>query len=166
MYWKRHARKQSYLDWRNWIRPWKTSCKMLFPGARESMHPNFSSFHFTVWWVTLHQGLLCALSCSKHSPMQHCIICDMPQNTGCGIKKSPIWEANKFKTKEDTANVFFYFRKVHRMPFYINVFWTKHHSSGGLEYWYTDVASLGSCPWPWEWQQFPVRDSEVWGRCS
>ena len=24
------------------------------------------------------------------------------------------------------------------MPFYINVFWTKHHSSGGLEYWYTD----------------------------
>ena len=22
------------------------------------------------------------------------------------------------------------------MPFYINVFWTNHHSSGGLEYWY------------------------------
>ena len=42
--------------------------------------------------------------------------------TGCGRKKSPIWEANKFKTKEDTANVFFYFWKVHRMPFYINVF--------------------------------------------
>ena len=70
-------------------------------------------------------------------------------STGCGRKKSPIWEANKFKTKEDTANVF-YFWKVHRMPFYINVFWTKHHSSSGLEYWYTDVASLGSCPWPWE----------------
>ena len=55
----------------------------------------------------------------------------------------------------------FYFWKVHRMPFYINSFWTKHHSSGGLEYWYTDVASLGSCPWPWEsfqvqWQQLPV----------
>ena len=43
-------------------------------------------------------------------------------NTGCGRKKSPIWEANKFKTKEDTANVFFYFWKVHKMPFYINVF--------------------------------------------
>ena len=43
-------------------------------------------------------------------------------HTGCGRKKSPIWEANKFKTKEDTAKVFFYFRKVHRMPFYINVF--------------------------------------------
>ena len=42
--------------------------------------------------------------------------------TECGRKKSPIWEANKFKTKEDTANVFFYFWKVHRMPFYINVF--------------------------------------------
>jgi len=26
---------------------------------------------------------------------------------GCSRKKSPIWEANKFKTKEDTANVFF-----------------------------------------------------------
>jgi len=69
--------------------------------------------------------------------------------TGCGRKNSPIWKANKFKTKEDTANVF-YFWKAHRMPFYINVFWTKHHSSGGLEYWYTCVASLGSCPWPWE----------------
>ena len=28
-------------------------------------------------------------------------------STGCGRKKSPIWEANKFKTKEDTANFFF-----------------------------------------------------------
>ena len=27
--------------------------------------------------------------------------------TGCGKKKSLIWEANKFKSKEDTANVFF-----------------------------------------------------------
>ena len=69
-------------------------------------------------------------------------------STGCGRKNSPIWETNKFETKEDT--VIFYFWKLHRMPFYINVFWTKHHSSGGLEYWYTDVASLGSCPWPWE----------------
>ena len=25
------------------------------------------------------------------------------------------------------------------MSFYNNVFWTNHHSSGGLEYWYTDV---------------------------
>jgi hypothetical protein len=30
------------------------------------------------------------------------------ENTGCGRKKSPIWEANKFKTKEDTANVFLF----------------------------------------------------------
>ena len=29
--------------------------------------------------------------------------------TGYGRKKSPIWEANKFKTKEDTANVTFLF---------------------------------------------------------
>ena len=29
-------------------------------------------------------------------------------DTGCGRKKSPIWEANKFKTKEDTANVFLF----------------------------------------------------------
>jgi len=29
--------------------------------------------------------------------------------TGCGRKNCPIWEANKFKTKEDTANVFFLF---------------------------------------------------------
>ena len=28
--------------------------------------------------------------------------------TGCGRKKSPIWEANKFKTKEDTANDFLF----------------------------------------------------------
>ena len=28
---------------------------------------------------------------------------------GCGRKKSPILEANKFKTKEDTANIFFLF---------------------------------------------------------
>ena len=54
------------------------------------------------------------------------------------------------KRKKIRQRFFFYFRKVHRMPFYINVFWTKHHSSGGLEYWNTDVTSLGSCPWPWE----------------
>jgi len=29
------------------------------------------------------------------------------QHTGYGRKNSPIWEANKFKTKVDTANVFF-----------------------------------------------------------
>jgi len=29
-------------------------------------------------------------------------------STGCGRKNSPIWEANKFKTKEDTANVFLF----------------------------------------------------------
>jgi len=28
--------------------------------------------------------------------------------TECGRKKSPIWEANKIETKEDTANVFLF----------------------------------------------------------
>ena len=28
--------------------------------------------------------------------------------TGCGRKNAPIWEANKFKTKEDTGNVFLF----------------------------------------------------------
>jgi hypothetical protein len=63
---------------------------------------------------------------------------------------SPIWETNKFETKEDTANAFFYFCKVHIMTFYIYVFVSRPLSSGGLEYWYTYLASLGSCPWPWE----------------
>jgi len=31
-----------------------------------------------------------------------------PHTTGCGRKNSPIWEENKFKTKEDTANVFLF----------------------------------------------------------
>ena len=61
------------------------------------------------------------------------IICTLKVQ-GNGRKNSPIWEANKFETKEDTASVFFYLWKVHRMLFYINVFWTKQHSSGGLEY--------------------------------
>ena len=44
-------------------------------------------------------------------------------NTGYGRKNSPIWEANKFEKKEDTANVFFYyFWKVHRTSLYIDVF--------------------------------------------
>ena len=32
--------------------------------------------------------------------------------TGCGRKNSPIWEANKFKTKEDTANVFLFLERT------------------------------------------------------
>ena len=36
-----------------------------------------------------------------------CMTVRNPHYTGCGRKKSPIWEANKFKSKEDTANVFF-----------------------------------------------------------
>ena len=34
---------------------------------------------------------------------------DFYQTTGYSRKNSPIWEANKFETKEDTANVFFFF---------------------------------------------------------
>jgi hypothetical protein len=30
------------------------------------------------------------------------------QTTECGRKKRPIWEANKFETKKDTANVFLF----------------------------------------------------------
>ena len=38
-------------------------------------------------------------------PLLWAASCEARLNTGCGRKKSPIWEANKFKTKEDTANV-------------------------------------------------------------
>ena len=34
------------------------------------------------------------------------------RSTGCGRKNSPIWEANKFKTKEDTANVFLFLERT------------------------------------------------------
>jgi CDGSH-type Zn-finger protein len=34
------------------------------------------------------------------------------QYTGCGRKMSPICEANKFKTKEDTANVFIFLESI------------------------------------------------------
>jgi len=52
---------------------------------------------------------------------RYCVL--VQASTGCGRKNSPVWEANKFEIKEDTANVFFFnFWKVHRMPFYINVF--------------------------------------------
>jgi hypothetical protein len=37
---------------------------------------------------------------------QHLHHAHSESNTGCGRKNSPIWEANKLKTKEDTANVF------------------------------------------------------------
>ena len=33
--------------------------------------------------------------------------------TGCGRKNSPIWEANKFKTKEDMANIFLFLESTH-----------------------------------------------------
>jgi len=36
-----------------------------------------------------------------------CVSCCGP-STGCGRKNSPIWEANKFKTKDDTANIFLF----------------------------------------------------------
>ena len=34
--------------------------------------------------------------------------------TGCGRKNAPIWEANKFKTKEDTANVFLFLESTQK----------------------------------------------------
>ena len=63
-------------------------------------------------------------------------------------ERSPLFGKLINSKPKKIRQTFFYFWKVHRMPFYINMFWTNHHSSGGLEY--TDVASLGSCPWPWE----------------
>ncbi len=79
--------------------------------------------------------------------------------TGCGRKKSPIWEANKFKTKEDTANVFLLFpgstqnavlhqRVLNKTSLKWRPWILIHWCS--LEYWYTDVAPLCSCPWPWQ----------------
>ena len=65
-------------------------------------------------------------------------------------ERTPLFEKRINSKPKKIRQMFFYFWKEHRMPFYINVFWTKHHSSGGLEYWYTDVASLRGCPWPWE----------------
>ena len=63
-----------------------------------------------------------------------CVYMYVNISTGCGRKNSTIWEANKFKIKEDTQ-LFFCFWKEHRMPFYINVFGRNRHSTGGLEYW-------------------------------
>ena len=75
----------------------------------------------------------------------------------CGVmftqgatERTPLFEKRINSKPKKIRQMFFYSWKAHRMPFYINVFWTKHHSIGGLEYWYTDVASLGSCLWPWE----------------
>ena len=65
-------------------------------------------------------------------------------------ERTPLLEKRINSKPKKIRQMFFYFWKEHRMPFYINVFWTKLHSSGGLEYWYTDVVSLGSCPWRWE----------------
>ena len=65
-------------------------------------------------------------------------------------ERSPLFGKLINSKPKKIRQIFFYFWKVHRMPFYINVFWTKHRSSGELEYWHTDVVSLGSCPWPWE----------------
>ena len=87
------------------------------------------SYHFQPWDSKTRLALLTNPAYSLCSMSQTNCYTHSYENTGCGRKKCPIWEANKFKTKEDKANVFFYFWKVHRMPFYINVFWTKHHSS-------------------------------------
>ena len=100
-----------------------------------SKNPNVS--HYVIrkaevrWYITLldiRKIILTVGHIRRDGLHRHC------SNTGCGRKNSPIWEANKFKIKE-IRQMFFYFWKSHRMPFYINVFWTNHHSSGGLEYW-------------------------------
>ena len=56
-------------------------------------------------------------------------------------ERTPLFEKRINSKPKKIWQMFFYFWKAHRTPFYINVFWTNHHSSGGLEYWYTDVAS-------------------------
>jgi hypothetical protein len=55
--------------------------------------------------------------------------------TGCSRKNSPIWEANKFETKEDTANVLFFISgKYTECRFTLTCFEQNVTSSGGLEY--------------------------------
>jgi len=39
-------------------------------------------------------------------------------NTGCGRKNSPILEANKFKKKEDTANIFLFLESTENAVLY------------------------------------------------
>jgi len=77
-------------------------------------------------------------------------IATINSNIQGATERTPLFGKLIFRNQRRYGKCFFHFWKVHRMPFYIDVFWTKHHSSGSLEYWYTDVASLGSCPWPWE----------------
>ena len=55
-------------------------------------------------------------------------------------ERTPLFEKRINSKPKKIRQMFFYFWKANRMPFYINVFWINHHSSGGLEYWYTDVA--------------------------
>ena len=78
------------------------------------------------------------------------IQCRSSHTIQSAAERTPLFEKRMNSKSKKIRQMFFYFWKEQRMPFYINVFWTKHHSSGGLEYWYTDVASLGSCWWPWE----------------
>jgi len=52
----------------------------------------------------------------------------------CGAERTPLFEKRINSKPKKIWKCYFYFRKAHGMPFYINVFQTKHHSSGDLEY--------------------------------
>jgi len=49
------------------------------------------------------------LRCSGYDAASPFLRHTVKPHTGCSRKNSPIWEANKFETKEDTVNVFFFF---------------------------------------------------------
>jgi len=49
-------------------------------------------------------------------------------------ERTPIFEKRINLKPKKLWKCFFYFWKACGMPFYINVFQTKHHSTGGLEY--------------------------------
>ena len=50
-------------------------------------------------------------------------------------ERTPLFEKRINSKPKKIWQIFFYFWKAHRMPFYINALWITHHISGGLEYW-------------------------------
>jgi len=64
-------------------------------------------------------------------------------------KELPYLEANKFKIEEDIAYIFLFLESTQNAVLYLYVL-NKISLNWRLEYWYNNVASLGSCPWSWE----------------
>jgi len=66
-----------------------------------------------------------------------------------GRKNAPIWEANKFKPKEDTEMIFLFLESTQNAVLHQCVL-IKTSLKWRLWILINNVASLGSCPWPWE----------------